>query len=206
MENICHFISLSNNDDIICIMGDFNLPNIKWKADFTSTSRLYPCNVTLNEEQIICDGMQSLNLWQICTIPNQNSKYLDLVFMCDSNYGFISKSLDPFVDERLHHFGIELNLDCKEIFCKFINKTKPSLIFNFKKADFIGLKNHLDLIDWDIIMPLNVDLNSSVETFYSILHSSFEKFVPKCFNSVCNSHPWFDKSLINLRNRKNQTS
>ncbi|HBK82685.1 MAG TPA: hypothetical protein DDZ41_03675, partial [Flavobacterium sp.] len=204
-QNINFLSSLSNVKDIICVLGDFNLPKIDWIPDEPAEKFLYPTNINTEDDQSFLDAMQSMNLYQICNISNLNRRFLDLVFMNDLGFTSITKSLMPFVPERLHHFGLELCLDSSELFCKFSNKNKSLWNYNYKKADVSNLTNFLDSTDWNNVLgPESCDVNESVDKFYSIMFNAFDKFIPKYLKKETNRPPWFNKTLSNLRNRKNR--
>lgn len=201
-ENIYSFISNISINDLACVLGDFNLPNIDWRDD---DDNFLPFNVKTTEEQILVDTMQALDLSQICRIGNMNSRFLDLVFLSDSSFGVATKSTMPFIHERIHHFGMEINFDCHEIFCKFNNNVVDTKNYNFFKADVPKLQDYFDSVDW--MNCLNVasnDITTMTDIFYSKLYEAFEIFVPKTSKRNLNHPPWFNSSLVNLRNRKNK--
>jgi hypothetical protein len=104
-DNITNFISCADITDIVCVLGDFNLPGVNWCVDSEELTYLFPSNVTSIEEQIFIDSMMALNLQQICSISNMNNKLLDLVFLNEPNYGLVIKSLAPFDQEKFMIVG-----------------------------------------------------------------------------------------------------
>lgn len=205
LENMKYFFSFTNINDITCVLGDFNLPKIDWCLDESDLLSTYPSNLSSDDDQNFLDGMQTLDLHQICKIPNQHGHYLDLIFMNNSDFGIVTKSLMPFIPERLHHFGLEISLDSSEMFCKFNNNSTPISNYNFDKADVPNLIKFLDKVNWDEIKGIRENnVNEIVKSFYEILYDAFDKFVPKYIRKNFNRPPWFDKVLTNLRNRKNK--
>lgn len=201
--NVDYFLSECSIHDIICVLGDFNLPGLCWCTDEDDTTSVFPSNVTSEVEQIFIDTMLSFNLHQICKVANVNGRILDLVLLNDPNCGLVTKSLEPFVSDRLHHSGLEINFD--ELFCKFINVTQPKLIYSFEKADIAGLQEFFEKVDWDETFNSKLnDVNALVDSFYFVLLDAFDKYVPKCCKRKNNHPPWFDDNLVNLRNRKNK--
>lgn len=204
-ENIHHFIADCNINDIICVLGDFNIPGIIWRTDDDDPSHVFPTNIFNGDDHIFIDSMSSLDLHQICKVTNLNGRVLDLVFMNDPNYCSITKSMTPFVPERLHHYGLEIDFDSKELFCRFNNHKQPMMNYNFKRADISGLNVFFENLDWDEIFNHKwSDIDALVDALYSVLFEAFDKYVPKSYNRMNNHPPWFDKNLINLRNRKNK--
>lgn len=206
-DNINCFVSESKLHDIVCVLGDFNLPKIHWNMDNDHCeSLLLPSNVSSDEEQVFIDSMQALNLHQICKKSNLNGHFLDLIFLNEPNFGDVSKSLMPFSPESLHHCGLEINFDCAEILCKSSKASNAKhSSYNFNKADIPALNMYFDKIDWLNSINLdNSDINITVDMFYSILSNAFENHVPKTYKQGNNHPPWFNKNLINLRNKKNK--
>jgi hypothetical protein len=61
------------------ILGDFNLPKVKWKVDEESSS-MFPLNVTSDLESDLIGGLFGCDLDKIIKRPNENGTFLDLVF------------------------------------------------------------------------------------------------------------------------------
>jgi len=81
LDNIHHCIELNNIDnDSILIVGDFNLPSLKWTF-ISDEQAVLPFNVTSKAEILFIDSISELNLIQINNVPNHYGKFLDLVFV-----------------------------------------------------------------------------------------------------------------------------
>lgn len=79
-----------NIDDSCVVMGDFNLPNLKWCFDRSENDEadehfLVPVNVTSEVEISVVDSMMSVGLVQVNSVNNDNHRLLDLVFTNDWN-------------------------------------------------------------------------------------------------------------------------
>ena len=204
-ENINFLFSFANVNDITCVLGDFNLPNIDWYTDNPTEKFVYPINVMMESDQKFLDAIQTLNLYQICNLHNLNGRYLDLVFINIPIYANITKSFTSFVPERSHHFGIEISFNSSDIYCKFSNECKISFNYNYRKADVPELNNFLNNIDWKkILEPKSFDVDKLVDEFYRTIYDAFDIFIPKYLKKESNRPPWFNKNLTNLRNRKNR--
>ena len=65
-------------------------------------------------------------------------------------------------------------------------------VFNYKEADFNGLRRSLSLVHWGVIDDLPVD--EAVDMFYAILESAIADHVPTVtIRSKC--PPWFDGAV-----------
>ena len=170
-ENITFFVANSKIEDIVCLLGDSNLPNVNW----ISENDLGLSLMSSNFEQTFCDSVSALNLHQVCNVPNQNMKYLDLVFLNEPNFGTVVKSLSPFVPDRIHHVGLEINLDFHEVLCQFNSKCDDALTYNFYKADWLQLNSFIESIDWYELFyrENNDDVNFMAMKLYSKLHEAF---------------------------------
>jgi hypothetical protein len=79
VEDIEAITDNSELQDFILILGDFNLPKVKWKVDEKSGSMM-PLNVTSDLESDVIGGVFGCDLKQINERPNEKSTFLDLVF------------------------------------------------------------------------------------------------------------------------------
>jgi hypothetical protein len=64
---------------VILVLGDFNLPKVRWKVDEESDS-VVPLNVTTNLENGIIGGLLGCDLDQTNVVPNDIDTFLDLVY------------------------------------------------------------------------------------------------------------------------------
>jgi hypothetical protein len=79
VEDIEAITDNSGLRDIILVLGDFNLPKVKWKVDEES-GLMMPLNVTSDLESDLIGGLLGCDLDQIHERPNKNGTFLDLVF------------------------------------------------------------------------------------------------------------------------------
>jgi hypothetical protein len=79
VEDIEVIMDNSGLQNFILILGDFNLPEFKWKVDEESGSMI-PLNVTSDLERDLIGGLFGCDLGQINEMPNENDTFLDLVF------------------------------------------------------------------------------------------------------------------------------
>uniref|UniRef100_A0A8D8VV76 Uncharacterized protein n=1 Tax=Cacopsylla melanoneura TaxID=428564 RepID=A0A8D8VV76_9HEMI len=67
--------------------------------------------------------------------------------------------------------------------------------FNFKKTNFNLLKYYLSEINWQAFFNENQSLEKIVSTFYNVLHTGIDYFVPKCKPCKFKFPVWFSKAL-----------
>jgi hypothetical protein len=73
---------ITDNSDlcaVILVLGDFNLPKVRWKIDEESGSVL-PLNVTTDLESDVIGGLFGCDLDQVNVVPNDNGTFWDLLF------------------------------------------------------------------------------------------------------------------------------
>ena len=71
--------------------------------------------------------------------------------------------------------------------------------FNYKQADFQRLRMSLELLPWNILDDLHVDV--AVDTFYDLLHAVISDCIP-VVHIRRNYPPWFDRDLRTLLREK----
>jgi hypothetical protein len=84
------------------VLGDFNLPKIKWKVDEESGSMM-PLNVTSDLESDLIGGLFGCDLDQINERPNENGTFLDLVFTNVPVYMAVEGAETPLLKLDRHY-------------------------------------------------------------------------------------------------------
>ena len=75
-------------------------------------------------------------------------------------------------------------------------------ILNFKCTDFERLNNYLHTINWDLSFLDCYNIDSLVDRFYGVLLLGFDLFVPLKLLNTSNHPPWYNPSILKLKNRK----
>lgn len=87
-------------------------------------------------------------------IPNQNKRWLDLVWTNDCNNVSIESSKFNLLPKEVHHYALELNYEV-EIDNSYIdNDTLPE--WNFRKAKYPMLNNLINEVDWNSLLNVAV--------------------------------------------------
>lgn len=88
--------------DTIKVMGDSNLPNLRW-INNDHYSNMLPTNVTTNIEIFVMEAFTNEGLKQINGIGNFMGRILDLIYTSDCDNVTVIESKSPFSDpDRLH--------------------------------------------------------------------------------------------------------
>lgn len=102
---------------------------------------------------------------------------------------------------EIHHNALEVKIEIETQSREVL--LDEVYVRDFRKTDFVALNELIADVDWNSLFA-NSDVNSSVNLFYEKIEQFFSACVP--LKKVTSSaHPkYFDKCLINLKNRTNK--
>ena len=163
------------------LVGDFNLPEIRWAAgdDETILLRRTARAVKFLDSVAECEAVQTV------TTPTRGENILDLSI--SRGGGAVSEVRD----------GVFLS-DHRAVVTQFSVKCVPApratrmRAYNYKEADFNGLRTAFGLIPWHILDGLHVD--DAVSLFYDLVFSATADFIP-IIELRKQFPPWFDRSV-----------
>ncbi|XP_046806162.1 uncharacterized protein LOC124419723 [Lucilia cuprina] len=198
-------VNLSKPDDLIIVLGDFNIPNIIWSK--TPDSSFLSPSINSESSLDFIDSIAELALFQINSIPNLYGKTLDLVFV-DRPDEFKIQRIDPLsTPEDVYHPTLEISSNINmQITAKLVPKEEK--VFDFRKADFSKLNRLLSSENWfdydshKNLSPYNIDL--ILNNFYDVLFKCFKLSIPMRKLIIPNGPPWNTKQLTTLKNLKNK--
>ena len=137
-------------EDVVIIVGDFNLPKVEWEIDSDENGALIP---TVLEPQFAADfilGLIGIGVYQVNHIRNTKSnRLLDLFFTND----FTNVSIDhakPLTRVDEYHPPILATFEWHMNTNNNNNNIKPTRAFSFKKGNYAGMNEHLASIDFTI--------------------------------------------------------
>ncbi|MCV6612461.1 MAG: reverse transcriptase family protein, partial [Amphritea sp.] len=164
-----------------------NLPEITWRGDgepivLRRTARA----IRFTDAVAECEALQSV------TSPTRGENMLDLA---------ISYGVTAVTDVRdkvfaSDHMAVETTLT---MMCGMSPRATRSKVYNYKDADFTGLRRALNLIPWNILNTLDVD--SAVDMFYDLVFAAVSDYVP-LIELRQKFPPWFDCSVRKLLQEK----
>ena len=137
-------IQNSNKFDQLLICSDFNLPHIDWTSGSTSTNN--------HIHNYFTKTVKDNYLWQLLNFPTRANTTLDLVLTNIPDKVNNMQGFDDILntDHKLISFDLSLEIQKKP-------KVKR-LVYNFKKANWAGLKEQLTHAPWDeCFVPSNID-------------------------------------------------
>ena len=128
-------------------------------------------------------------------LPNEIKWILDLI-ITDVNLNLdINVPICPISIKSIHHSPLLSEADCVEYFSENLNTVK---CYDFINAYF---DNYILSVDWKDLFK-NHDLQNMYNIFLSNFVDSIDRFIPYKFKRENNHSPWYNKQLINLKNRK----
>ncbi len=190
-------ISQEYADTRICVIGDFNLPNISWVPNEDCVGLSPVCSNDLRE-QMVSDYYMLCGFNQFNSCPNSIGSILDLVFC---NFDTVTvNTTDPLLPCDVYHpaLGISiLNLESSPNCCN-----SPTDSLNFRKADYGDINSFFNSINWVCLCDFQC-IDVCLNAFYDIVSTAFELFVPK-YRPYFNTYPsWFDqKTKLLIKDKK----
>ncbi|MES9880231.1 MAG: reverse transcriptase domain-containing protein [Sedimenticola sp.] len=170
----------------VLIMGDFNLPQIKWQelyvdgSDNSFASKFYD----VTNDLFLIQHVQENTRFR----ENQESSLLDLVFTNDDDLIDIVEVLPPL--GKSDHVALLWSVNCSTIDLV----TDDSERLAFEKADFVSMNTFLDSYDWDEDLSSD-DIDICWGNFARIYECCVIEFVPIKHKQSDAKAPWFRKKV-----------
>lgn len=178
------------------IMGDFNLPNIKWESSLNGAMAPITYEGRCAEELI--NLMTLTDLRQLNYLKNAMGRTLDLAL---SNCNEISLSATPALS-KIDNFHPPFELELTNNKVKFL-KAKKDTKLNYYKMEYNKVNDELANVDWQSALNCdNMDISSATSNFYNIINDIINRNAPKIYPKTDDYPKWFTKELINLIKEK----
>ena len=174
----------------LIVLGDFNLPEISW-TQTAGGCAAHLCRASARGTRFL-DWCQLLGLKQWVYDATRGDNVLDLILTRNIPASVTAR------DSLLPSDHREVVGDCH------IPVTRPPLVtrtkvFNYRRADFDGLRRSLRAIPWTLLRDLPVD--EAVGDFYTLLEAAIADHVPVV--TLRRSYPpWFSKEVRVALQRK----
>ena len=158
--------SLSQEENNLIIIGDFNLPDICWTS-LTGSSSL---------SNLFCDFVFESNLSQLVSGPTHvKGNTLDLLLTNNENLICQLSVQSTPTSQLSDHYNICFHM----VYCPSTSRRhSPLSVFDYSKADYEGLCNYLLDIDYSFCLQ-----SGSIEYVWSYLKSviltGMNMFIPK---------------------------
>ena len=148
----------------ICLLGDFNAPDIKWDNSPLSKNK---------DQNLICEMLDSFGLVQPNRVSsNQSGNILDIVI---TNCPLRSDVAKCIVDFESDHTVLQFQIKAK---AKKMKSTKQ-WVYDFKRADVEFLIKQLLSVDLETIVQFAPDIDAALSEWLSHINKVIENNVPK---------------------------
>ena len=151
-------------DHPLLLVGDMNLPEIYWPEGAPPV-----LSQQLRRAVAFVDGVNDLGLDQSVREPTRNGAVLDLVLSCG---GVARTDVRPGTFESDHRETVTY-FSVRGASRLRVSRT---VAFNYRAADFAGLRAALRLLPWNVLDSL--DLNAATELFYDWADAAIRNFIP----------------------------
>ena len=190
----------SSSVDVILSIGDFNLPNLRWRFD-DEINGFIPYNMSAEQERLLIESLFATGSRQASCFLNLNGRLLDLAFVNFPEQIDSVSPPTPLLPVDPHHVPFILLLDESIDVPISLDDLHDCSIFDYKACDFNVLNDTLLNINWISVLS-NGTLDALLDTFYLRLFEVINVFVPKKkrASNPSFSKPWWTPELRNLRN------
>ena len=163
----------------LLLVGDINLPEVQWHQ---RTGQVHPAiNRRSGRACRFLDSCELLGLRQWVHEPTRGQNLLDLVLTRDLTCR--ASVRDGWLSSD--HREVVATVDVPGWRPPVVTR---SVVFNFRRADFAGLRRSLSLLPWTLLDSMEV--NEAVDTFYSMLEAAVVDQIPTVTLSR-RYPPWF---------------
>ena len=175
---------------LMCVVGDFNFPGVKWSDNCGISSSM--------EENLFLDILSEYSFCQLNNNPStSHGNILDLV-LTNFSEGFsdITAMQNQFSSD---HFPLTFTMS------NIINKKGQQVrtVFNYKKANIAGLKQSINEAKLEACVENSLSVENAWQTILSCINNAVNLHVPTIKLKKCPEPPGFDKDIRHLRNCKN---
>ena len=182
---VCQDLRTRHPNKTVVVAGDFNVPEVRWTSVGGDSGATPYIQRSAPRALQLLDGISTAGLVQHVGQPTRGNSYLDLVL---SNGACVNATVCEGIFPS-DHAEVRCTLRIKKRGKRF--STRPT-VFDYKRADFNGLRRSLNLVDWTQLNTLPV--NDAVKMFYAHLHRSITSHIPTV---TLKRHypPWFDADV-----------
>ena len=168
------------------LVGDFNMPEISWSTEEAVISR------RSNRAVIFVDAVTECEANQSVTSATRGENVLDLAI---SRGGVaVSEVRDQLFPSD--HLAVDTRF---AVTVGNTHRATRSRVYDYKRADFVGLRRALRLLPWHMLEGMEVD--AAVELFYDLVFAAVNDYVPM-IEMRHRYPPWFDRHVRNLLRKK----
>jgi hypothetical protein len=184
-------LKLSFPDVTFLVVGDFNIPDVKWSNGDHYAILGGPAS---EKYKILSETVAFMQLFQHNFIVNYKNNILDLVFSNDFSLE-ITKCSFPLVPIDIAHPPLQINGLNVTTFCR-LKSVSPD--FNFNKTNYEAMNKYFNNTDWKSLLSDSLDFSLVISNFYSTIYEAITIFTPK-FAKYNHKYPqWYSNDLKSL--------
>lgn len=189
----------SSEQDMIVVVGDFNLPRLTWERD-DDINALLPSNASSEQEIVLVETMVASSLHQVNTFRNSTGRILDLAFVSEPDDVELLEPPTPLLKIDDHHKPLVLRVDTNIDLMQHASNPNLHETYDFRHCNFAELNATISSVDWTGLFH-GKTTDETVCIFYEILHGILNEYVSRR-RSRCHpfKHPWWTSELQHLRN------
>lgn len=184
------------------VYGDFNQRDADFICDSENECILLPVVGENETLQFIFDKAACLGLNQINHVKNQQNRYLDFLLTNIFDDFCVDESPSPLWKNEAFHTAIEFSIFVHNNHNH--NNWEYEDVYDYNNADYDNIRIKLNNTNWQSALK-HCEVDCAVEVFYNILMEIIHSEVPlirKRRNNSSKNPVWFNKQIINLKNRK----
>ncbi|KAI5636740.1 endonuclease-reverse transcriptase domain-containing protein [Phthorimaea operculella] len=160
LSNLKRIHENGQSDEYYLLIGDFNLPCLRWNTDGWSLSHVGSTLLQTTASDFV-EELSLMGLNQYNIIPNRSDNVLDL---CFCNLPLVITATHELTKvDALHP---PLSVEIPDLFLKPLVENKTSR-FNFRKCDYELVNAHLSKIDWDQVSSILAGLHRKLSFIQS---------------------------------------
>lgn len=187
----------NNSDDYYLLVGDFNLPCLRWDSEGWTVAHI-GSTVLQNTACNFVEDLSIMGLNQFNFIHNRCNNILDL---CFSNLNLSVTSTNPLT--KIDSLHPPLFIEMTDIYTKPLCENKITR-FNFYKGNYSEINKHLLNINWDQLFLSTTSVDDAVDIFYNKIHECAQLYIPVTLHKNNHYPKWYSRSLIKIIREKSR--
>jgi hypothetical protein len=180
-----------NKNNVLIIGGDFNVPDIDWKA-LSIAGHQNSARVN----QTFLDLAAECSLEQQVDFPTRKQNTLDLIFTTHPSFKQRCKPLPPIGNSDHDIVLYDTSLQA------FRSRPQRRKIHLWKKADIQGIKDDVKSYSHTTLNKSPMNVTEMWNDLKSALHGIIDKRVPTKMTAARYSHPWINTNIKRALRRK----
>ena len=178
----------------LILTGDFNCA-----IDWTRLESIYRSNIPRRWNENILDLASDFSLHQHVN-ENTRARGTDNASMLDLLFTRQQEDLTNITHNAPLGMSDHDVINMKYYIEEESNVSQYKGKYNYKKGDYVGLKEYLSKVDWERDLDIT-DINTQYEKFMKFLNEGIDKFIPKTKQKRIRSNhkKWFNSRCVKAR-------